>query len=45
MEVGSGIAVAGIWVAVAIVGWKNVGAGMILGICALLATLAIAGVS
>lgn len=43
MEIGSGIAIAGIWVAVAVVGYKNPAAGILVALFAVLGTLAVVG--
>lgn len=43
ISIGAGIAIAGIWLGVGIVGWKEGWAAVILGLFAMMATAAVAG--
>ncbi len=40
----AGIAIAGMWIAVAVVGYKSPGAGFLLGFFAIIGTMAVMGV-
>ena len=44
MTLGAGVAIAGMWIAVAVVGRVNAGAGFLIGFLAMVATIAVAGV-